>query len=109
MTKLICTELETSDSSKYLYLPPGWEQAAEWSYSLYTSNPSPRSLKIVNVLKGKYIFVWSGGDSKLYTLSIKRLSSPAWQMNNIWIDQDGNPITATPTTMDEINLYQTFL
>lgn len=111
MDSLICTNRlskASSNSSMYLYLPNSWR------YPYYPCDDGETPVCGLNLSyysSGKELFIWRT-DRSNFSLDLYLLSGVGNRYmsdDGVWRDMDYNPITAAPTTLEEIKLYQTFL
>ncbi len=137
MTKLICTEHRHKSSNPgYLYLPQGWQDPLLWFRweekhkinriecntltRLYLFN-TPENIGIgvqnlknmlyvpyrVKYLPESSVLIWKACEGNMY--SISHIGQYISSSDRVWTDMNNKPVIATPTTLEELEIYRTFL
>ncbi len=123
MTKLICTEHRHKSSTPgYLYLPEEWMRNVfeiPWGKrhriecnSLTCIHLSDKDLLLGGIiyyrdLPESSFLIWKACEGHMYSLS--NLACYISPPDRVWIDRYNKPVIATPTTLEEIDVYRTFL
>ncbi len=128
MAELICTRHKHKSSNPgYLYLPKEWLRSVfeiPWGKrhriecnSLTCIHLSDKDPFLGGVIYGAVTFsiglpessflIWKTCEGHMYSLSHigQYISSP----DEVWIDRYNKPVIATPTTLEELDVYRTFL
>ncbi len=131
MTKLICTEHRHKSSNPgYLYLPQGWQDPLLWfgweekhkinrieCNSLTFIHLSYKERFLGGMIYGAMIFstdlpessvlIWKSCEGHMYSLS--NLACYTSSPDGVWTDRYNKPVIATLTTLEELDVYRTFL
>lgn len=121
MTELLCTgDKSRSSTPGYLYLPLGWQTLSRilweerhiiefntitWIWD-FTANSTSYFFRSSNTPRD-YLYIWKTSEECMYAIS-----HIGWELSlndGIWSDRYDNPVTATLTTLEELDLYRTFL
>jgi hypothetical protein len=123
MAELICTRHKHKSSNPgYLYLPKEWLRGVfeiPWGKrhriecnSLTCIHLSDKDLLLGGIiyyrdLPESSFLIWKACEGHMYSLSHigQYISSP----DGVWTDRYNKPVIATPTTLEEIDVYRTFL